>query len=77
MFTSCDITSYNHTMKEVVTTTAFANPNHHNKQKFSYVSVIGENDDGVQETWYGKVISFLEFSVVVDNVKGKVYTCFK
>jgi len=75
MFTSCDITSYDHIVGEVVTKTAYANPNHHNKSKFSFVSINGENDEGVPETWYARVIGFLEFSLRVNNDNGNIY-CF-
>jgi len=44
-------------------TTAYANPSHHNIPKYSFVAVEGENDEGLIETWYGRIISFLEFDI--------------
>lgn len=41
---------------------AYANEDHHNISKFSFVSIHAE-EDGEEVQWYAKLIAFLEFDV--------------
>jgi len=49
---------------------AHANLSHHGISKFSFVAVHGESDKGEIETWYGRVISFLELTIQTKHTTG-------